>query len=253
MSTIDVPSSSSRSRQVSIPRNDGPPTSETPYGLCARCNTQSSFEQINTTPLTSVEKGRYKVTARNSGTRVVVFHCRNCYQGIIVIEELCMGSRPVSESLGSYSGPISWKGIYWWPLAGVSAPSCVPSEIGKSFMESVQCFHSGCYGASAVMSRRTLEAIIDDNHIPKGNLYKRINELVDLRRLGKEVEEWSHEVRLVGNRGAHYQSIEEVSKKDASALISFIQYLFKSLYELKYELNRRRSKTKKHNLNEKPT
>ena len=171
-------------------------------------------------------------------TRVVVLECRNCRDAVIVVEELHFDDVPFSkwQSSSSKRGRLSWKGIYWWPVAGASAPPYVPSEIGSAFEEAARCLHARCYSASAVMSRKTLEAIVQENEVSSKNLKDGIEKLVDKKRLPEEVRELSHGVRLVGNSGAHFDSLEQVSKEDAQILLSFIGFLCKNLYGLKHDL-----------------
>ena len=91
------------------------------------------------------------------------------------------------------------------------------------------------------MSRKTLEAIVKENGVSSNNLKTGIEKLVNEKQMAEEVKEWSHEVRLVGNNGAHFESLEQVSQEDAKALLSFIEYLFQSLYGLRSELQKRRA------------
>ena len=217
-------------RKPPLPENYGPPTSRTPYGLCTLCNKQSSFALHSEAILTGTVP-RHSPTDHDANTKATVFECRSCRQRMVAIEKTVM----------SPAATRRWAGLFWWPQAQVIPPKHVPSAIASAFTEAMICFQSGCYRASAVMSRRTLEAIINDHKIKKARLPERIKELVTQKRLSSEIEAWSQEVRLIGNQGAHDDPISEVSKSDVNAILSFILYLFKSLYQLKADLEALRS------------
>jgi hypothetical protein len=90
------------------------------------------------------------------------------------------------------------------------------------------------------MSRRTLEAITVEMGETKGSLAERLKNLSEKGVLHPSLSEWAKEVRLIGNKGAHFDPINEVSTDDAKQLLTFIKELLKFLYELPAELNRRR-------------
>src|SRR5690606_10501977 len=98
-----------------------------------------------------------------------------------------------------------------------------------------------CPRASAVMARRTLEAIAVDNGETSGTLAQKLTKMSEKGILQPNLSDWSKEVRLIGNKGAHFDPMDIVSKEDAQQLLNFIRNLLKYLYELPAELNRRRS------------
>jgi hypothetical protein len=91
------------------------------------------------------------------------------------------------------------------------------------------------------MARRSLEAIAFDKGETKGQLVDRLKVLADKGILTPALADWAKEVRLVGNAGAHFDPIDEVSLDDARQLTDFIRELLKYLYELPADLQRRRA------------
>ena len=91
------------------------------------------------------------------------------------------------------------------------------------------------------MARRTLEAIAVDKGELKGSLAEWLRALGVKGVLHPTLSEWAKEVRLVGNTGAHFDPIQQVSSEDAQQLINFVRELLRYLYELPAELARRRS------------
>jgi len=137
-----------------------------------------------------------------------------------------------------------WKGIHWWPMPGAELSKDVPAEIADAFREATICFAANCYRASVTMSRRTVEAVTSDRETHKKNDLKGgLEALAEKEKLQPALQEWAQEVRLIGNRGAHYNPLEQVSEEDARDLVNFIRELLKHIYELPAQLKRRRERS----------
>ena len=225
----------------------GLPDSTLAYGLCPRCEKQSSFEVTSPLPVT-FDPGSLS-TAILSGApgpvhmhvdQASILYCRNCRQGIVVVEEQRVNDRSWREEGAFQAADATWRGIHWWPAAGARVSPDVPIQIATVFQEAVRAMHAECPRASAVMARRTLEAITADKGETKGRLADRLNNLAEKGVLIPTLAAWSKEVRLVGNTGAHFDPISSVSPKDTEDLISFVQELLRYLYELPADLSRRR-------------
>ena len=222
--------------------HDGLPDSEGPSGLCPRCMKRSSFESLGSIPVT-FEKDviSHHPDGQISNPHVeqaTVLLCRHCRHGIVVVEEEYVGGVHHSQSRG---GSVTWRGIHWWPLPGAMISPDVPVRIGHAFDESVRAASAGRPRASAVMACRTLEAIADERGATDSTLAARLQSLTSTGKLHPSLTDWAKEVRLVGNRGAHFDPIEDVSPEDAKQLIGFVCELLRYVYELPAELNRRRS------------
>jgi len=229
-----------RGEQLPLP-NEGLPDSNNPGGLCPRCNKQSSFEITGFMPVTFDGGVLHGSDGRKSPTyseRVSVLVCRHCKQGVVVIEEEYVGDLPSKQQ--SSGGSISHRGFHWWPLPNIDLSSDIPKEIAGAFSEAATALLADCPRASAVMARRTIEAIAVDKGQNTGSLAQRLSKLGSEGILHPTLIEWTKEVRLIGNQGAHFDLIDTVSKEDAQQLLDFIRELLKFLYELPAELNRRR-------------
>lgn len=222
--------------------NEGLPDSHRPHGLCPRCGKQSSFDTAGALPVTfsgSVVASYDGSHRRDVIDQVSSLVCRNCSQGTVVVEEQWVGDQPVRE--GMTSGTLSWRGIHWWPLPQAKKSADVPNDIAEALAEAATALAAGCYRASAVMARRTVEAVTVDQGESNGTLATRLAALSSRGVLQPTLGDWAKEVRLVGNAGAHFDPIDTVQKDDAEQLLSFVQELLHYLYELPAELNRRRS------------
>ena len=225
--------------------HDGLPDSTRPQGLCPRCLKQSSFDVVGSQAVT-FDPESY-IAEKSGGTtrvhidQISVLYCRNCQQGVVVVEEQLVGGRSWREPNGKGGGVITWRGIHWWPSAAAHVSPDVPNEIAQVFQEAVQALHAECPRASAVMARRTLEAVTVDKGASGKTLFERLNNMAASGVLPPTLADWAKEVRLVGNTGAHFDPITTVSKEDSAQLISFVRELLKYLYELPAELARRRT------------
>ena len=60
-------------------------------------------------------------------------------------------------------------------------------------------------------------------------------------KLHKSLPDWADEVRLIGNDGAHFDPINDISISDANDIINFISELLNYIYILSSNLSRRRN------------
>lgn len=230
-----------RGEEVPEP-HDGLPDSNRLGGLCPRCGKQSSFAIAGTLPVTF--ESSYALN--HDGTRepqvldqVASLICRHCRHGVVVVEEKWIGDHPARDGLKE-GGPISFRGIHWWPLPETNLSSDISSDVAAAFAEAALALHAGCPRASAVMARRTLEAVTVDKGETSGNLAARLKSLASRGVLHPSLAAWAAEIRLVGNIGAHYDLMNPVSREDAQQLLSFTRELLRYLYELPADLARRR-------------
>ncbi len=84
--------------------------------------------------------------------------------------------------------------------------SGIPPEIIKSFKEALICHGAGCYRACALMVRRTLEEVCEDQKIKASNLKERISALGSKIIIPKDLIDAADELRLLGNDAAHIES-----------------------------------------------
>lgn len=222
--------------------NDGPPDSRALSGICPRCGVHSSFDVIGSLPVT-FDGGR---TLERDGSSLPTYSdqvtsliCRHCHQGVVVVEEKWIGDAPCRQGIRQ-GGQITWRGFHWWPNPGATLHEAVPSQIRGAFNEAVQAISANCPRAGAVMARRTLEAITVDKGESKGTLQQRLQALTDRNLLLPTLADWAKEVRLIGNAGAHFDPIEDVSQEDARHLANFIRELVHYMYVMPHELNKRR-------------
>lgn len=110
----------------------------------------------------------------------------------------------------------------------------IPATIRKDFEESTICFSIEAYRASAVMARRALQCVcLDKGSKEKDKLEKQIDWLFSQGIITKDLKDWAHEVRLVGNDAAHPRKPENdqpISKEDAEDVLKLLEQFCQVLY-----------------------
>jgi hypothetical protein len=123
----------------------------------------------------------------------------------------------------------------------------VPESLRREWDEARICFEAKAYTATVVMMRRTLEAACKDQGVSNRNLSAALAELKTQSLIDETLAEWAHELRLLGNRGAHAMS-GIITRDDAQDSLDFTETLLEQMYVLRkrFESFRiRRSKSKK--------
>lgn len=109
----------------------------------------------------------------------------------------------------------------------------IPENIRKTFEEALVCHSSGCYVASAIMVRRTLEEICEDKSAQGKNLKARLADLESKIVLPKELLDAMDELRLLGNDAAHIEAkqFDAVSNAELEVAIEVTKEIMKGLYQ----------------------
>ena len=118
----------------------------------------------------------------------------------------------------------------------------IPAQIRSSFDEVVTCHAEGCYVASAIMVRRTLEELCEDKGCTGSNLFQRIEALKNSVVLPQELFAALDELRLLGNDAAHLESksYDNIGEEELSVAIELTKEILKSVYQMEGLVNRLR-------------
>jgi len=105
----------------------------------------------------------------------------------------------------------------------------IPEDIRQDFDEAKRCFSVDCYNASSIMTRKSIEKTLLEQGASKNkNLKEKIDELVSNQKLTKDIGDFAHTIRFVGNDGAHDD--EKISQLDAKETLELAEQIFQSLY-----------------------
>lgn len=227
------------------------PDSLDPNGPCPRCGRIAAFTPAGNVDLdwdtqTNVldASGGHQ---RRGIERVSGLYCNGCERGVAVVEEEWTGDAPSRDGMKT-GGTITWRGIHWYPPPGSGAmDEAVSVIVQRAYDEAQRCMAARAFGASAVMLRRTIEAIVLDQGGPETLAALTRNLASGLAALGAEgklqgsLVEWAREIRLVGNVGAHFDPLDEVSEADAISLDHLVRRLIEYVYEMPARIRRSRT------------
>jgi len=147
-------------------------------------------------------------------------HCVKCRRPGLVGEE--------------ETGPNSWdrEPIPQVYPAARSVDAVLPPKVDESFREAMQCEVAGAPLATAVMVRRTLEAIGREFAPDAKPLFKALHAMKDKGLISDELAQWGDALRFIGNIGAH-PTDDVVTPLDAREALDFLVAIVETIYVLR--------------------
>lgn len=129
--------------------------------------------------------------------------------------------------------------------AEAAVPAHLPEAAAKTFRAAEATFRNPDAAEVAAMAyRRSVEMALKDRRPDlAGDLRKRIDRLCEDGTIPVILRDWAHEVRLIGNDGAH--ELDGVSDNDLAAVRGFAEAFLRYFITLPTELELRRAATKK--------
>ena len=122
-------------------------------------------------------------------------------------------------------------------------PENIPANVLATFEEAITCHSAGCFVASAIMVRRTLEEVCAERQANGKNLKERLSDLRSKIVIPQELIEAMNELRLLGNDAAHIEATEyeNVNDEEVTVAIQFTKEILKSLYQYSSLLEKMRA------------
>lgn len=207
------------------------------FYLCPYCNKEVLFLPLNNFQDASFDVSEFTDDAANS-TYIGLRRCSNpsCKQILAFQFTFIANLESICEHTGEHT--------YWEDIVEIETiprvNNCTsinhaPKDIEESFNEAQKCFYNECYIASAIMIRKTLELLCGHNKITGKSLEIRINKLIEVNPLFKELGADLHVLRELGNDGAHIKlkNFNSVSKKEVKLALEAIKYILVISYEAK--------------------
>lgn len=136
-----------------------------------------------------------------------------------------------------------WSWVSFWPeKTPARIPDFLPEVVERAFSqgETNLALEDHCE-AAATMFRRALDLALKIKHPDlKGDLNKKIIALAESHDLPKSLAEWAHEVRGIGNDGAH--DLDGCSQEDAQAARDFVDAVLRYIFSMPGLIEARRPK-----------
>jgi hypothetical protein len=119
----------------------------------------------------------------------------------------------------------------------------IPEEIVSNLSEAITCHSQGCYRASAIMVRRSLEVLCQLQGASGSDLFQRIEALRGKVTLPKDFFDGLHDLRLLGNDAAHLESkiFAEIGENEIRLAIDVTKEFLKAIYQYNDLVERLRS------------
>lgn len=111
--------------------------------------------------------------------------------------------------------------------------SHIPDEIVETLTEAITCHAEGCYKAAAIMVRRTLEELCEQNEAEGKDLKKRIESLKNKLTVPKALIDGLDNLRLLGNDAAHIEAkiFAQIGEEEVRLAIDVTKELLKAIYQ----------------------
>jgi len=235
--------------KLPVKPDDVLPDSTSPYGPCPRCGRLSNFTPQANGPVTYNDSGYVEGPGggvqRLYDEQLSILECQGCRQNVVVIEEQYVGGRRKRD--GGNSGTVEWRGIHWWPTPGMRpANPDVPATVGDAIAEGTRCLAVQAPRAAAVMFRGAVGQIVTErgsaNAQNKRDLYSQLKQMADDGDLIPTLAEWAHQIRILGNAGAHPNELDPVTLEEAEDLARLIGALVEYLYVTPAKVQRARNR-----------
>jgi Domain of unknown function (DUF4145) len=139
--------------------------------------------------------------------------------------------------VGSHRGKV----IESFPEESIDFDSTdIPAPVLAAFQEAVVCHAHGCYKASAIMVRKTLEEVCAERKAEGHNLAERLEDLRGKISLPKEMLDALHSLRLLGNDAAHVElkDFDAVDKEKVEVALDVGKEILKAAYQYKTIMGR---------------
>lgn len=147
----------------------------------------------------------------------------------------CNSINVIKTSYDSETSPIDWVGNYdvvveyLFPSIKSGNFKNLPRRVEKSYARAIKLKKLEPM-ASVIFSRKSLEAICDDQKATGRNLKDKIDNLAQKGAIPTLLKDAAHSVRVLGNEGAH-ELDAEVSVDDAETLLALCDAIIGYVYE----------------------
>jgi len=116
-----------------------------------------------------------------------------------------------------------------YPPIEMGIITAIPSSLRLAYEEARSCFRAKAYTATAIMCRKTLEGIADENKISARNLAIALKEMKDNGIIENRLYDWADALRISGNEAAHGVN-SKISRQDAKDILEFTHALLEYVF-----------------------
>lgn len=191
--------------------------------------------------VTGTEHGFHRYSEEGLNVRVSLLGCPECGSYFVVKYY----GADVPDRYGRAA--IDWDPpVIILPAETVTLDKSVPDEIAGSYKEAQRVLsHASGYTAAAIMCRRTLEGMCENQAAHGATLKAKLEDLRNRGIIEAKLFEWADDVlRALGNDAAHDVSVM-ITKQDAEDALDFTRALIEYLYVFQPAFQRFRARRTK--------
>ena len=190
-------------------------------GECPHCSRPSTF--ILATSVHSADHpSRYGVARWIAGMQ-----CQGCLEYILA------------------SGMFQGNRLYYeahYPLGkpNETLDPSISKDVAEDFREAIRCHWVKAFRACVVMCRRAIQTSAIALMAHGRTLVEQIDDLATKGTITAPLKEFAHEIRLIGNVGAHSDGMDDVKETDAEDIMAFTRQYLDHVYVMTAKLKARR-------------
>ena len=194
---------------------------------CGFCNEKGNFERVHHTD-------RSNPTGKK--LNYDIWKCINCANLTMVFWS------------GRGRGPDNFYGLHDFstlppPLVTTRFPDHWPPDVGRYWLQARRSLEGMNWDAAALMARSAIQLVARLQNATGRNLKEQIDDLAKRGVLLPSMQEWSHEVRELGNDSAHpTPGATGPTSKDAQDIVRFLTMLLTMIYNLPHEIAQYRAR-----------
>ena len=163
--------------------------------------------------------------------------CANCAGFVMVLW---------SATEGSFGGTLHDYRVLPYPLRINAAPPHWPEAVQRYWVQAQRNLQDENWDAAALMARSALQVALRESKAQGKTLKDEIDDLATKGILPPLMQDWSDNVRELGNVSAHPQPGQPgTAGEDARDIVQFLNFLLKYLYTLPKRIEDYRSRRQK--------
>lgn len=128
-----------------------------------------------------------------------------------------------------------------YPPSEMGVSLAIPTPLRAAYDEARACFRAKAYTATAIMCRKTLEGLADENKITARNLASALKEMKEKGIIENRLFEWADALRISGNEAAHGVS-SKISSQDAKDILEFTNALLEYVFTFQEKFEKFKSR-----------
>ena len=128
-------------------------------------------------------------------------------------------------------------------LQELTVPQNTPENIARNYKTALRNLDSGAdadFEAAGILVRKALETAVNESNAQGANLKQKIDNLADNLIITRHMQQWAHEIRVIGNEAAHEDT--PLTREDAVDAVNFTEMLLTYLFTLPGMIEERRNR-----------